>query len=414
MEDINNYFNPEAAAVVYWHLFALLLTWLVGILLSKSSHKDNLFSAPKIFARIDKIILKNGLHFWCAWVLLFVLNYKSPGAGMRGMTTGEGTPMFLWGMASLDTINIACIYVFLKGQHEKIRPSSNYYLLVPPLIGVISTALAGSRSSFYYAVVTVLIYWLAMNIQNVWKLQNLTKAFILGAIVLPITLLSGLFAQVLRPLYWYTKSVDAMDILNTLDYKSVLLVKENLFFGITQLLNRLSALKAQFFILNDWYIHEPWQHYNPILAVKRIINDLVPGNIFEGMLTINQLFDYIYHDTSVFYSSEMWSIEGTLYLYFGHFVAPIVVFLLAFVINHYYPTLEKALFASPTFAAFITLLLLDIITNGTAERIIPVDVVRPLISFVIFIFLYNVLSFILRSLNQVVKRNKGILTKAIE
>ena len=124
-------------------------------------------------------------------------------------------------------------------------------------------------------------------------------------------------------------------MLGALNYESVLLVKENLLFGVTELLHRLSALKAQFYILNDWYIHNPWQYYNPITSLMGVINDLVPGDIFSGMLSVNQLFDYIYHDTVLVYNSEMWSIHGTLYLYFGHILAPIVVFFLSIFTNAY-------------------------------------------------------------------------------
>lgn len=91
IEVINSYFNPEGAAVVYWSLFSLLLAWLIGLLLLKSPRKDNLFFAPKIFTRLDQIILKGGLPFWFAWGLLFVLNYQSPGSGLRGGVTGEGS-----------------------------------------------------------------------------------------------------------------------------------------------------------------------------------------------------------------------------------------------------------------------------------------------------------------------------------
>ena len=123
------------------------------------------------------------------------------------------------------------------------------------------------------------------------------------------------------------------------------------------------------------------------------------------MLTINQLFDYIYHDTKLFYSSEMWGIQGTLYIYFGHILAPIIVFFIAILTNRLYPSLKKTLMASPAFAAFFTLLFFDIITNGTIERIIPVDIVRPLLSFVIFVVLYKALSLFLPNSVRLSKRS---------
>jgi hypothetical protein len=409
IESNNSYFNPDAAEVVYWSLFSLLLAWLIGLLLLKSPRKGNISFAPKIFTRLDQVILKGGLPFFLAFGLLFVLNYQSPESGLRGGITGEGSGLFLWGLASLSIINIVCLYAFLKRQHAKIRPA-NYYLLVPPLISVLLGALSGSRGAVYHLIVLGLVYWLALNIHKRWKLYSLLKTFSLLMIVMPIAVLSALFAQMLRPLFRYTESIDATKILGALDYESVLLVKENLLFGITELLHRLSSLKAQFYILNDWYIHNPWQYYNPFTSLMGIINGLVPGDIFPGMLTINQLFDYIYHDTVLVYNSEMWSIQGTLYLYFGNILAPIVVFFIAIVTNRLYPLFERNLMASPAFAAFFVLLLFDIITNGTAERVIPVDIVRPITSFVIFLVLYKAFSLFLPSRISPSKRRIGQLS----
>ncbi len=390
IEAYSDYFNPEAATVVYWSLFSLLLAWLIGLLLLKSPRKGNISFFPKIFIRLDKVILKGGLPFWFTIGLLFVLNYTSPSAGIRGTITGEGSRMFLWGMASLATINFVCLYAFLKRQHAGLRPAY-YSLLVPPVISMLFDILSGSRSAVFHVVIMGFVFWLALNIHKRWKLLRLLKTFSLVIVVMPIVVISGLFAQELRPVFQYTEFVNTNLILETLNYESVLLVKENLLFGITKLLHRLSAMTAQFHILNDWHIHNPWQYYNPVTSLMRSINALVPGNIFPGMLSINQLFAYVYYDKLVFYASEMWSIQGTLYIYFGHILAPIVVFFIAIVTNRLYPSLERRLMTSPAFAAFFTLLLFDIITNGTIERVITVDIVRPLSSFVIFVGLYKVL-----------------------
>ena len=124
------------------------------------------------------------------------------------------------------------------------------------------------------------------------------------------------------------------------------------------------------------------------------------------MLTINQLFDYIYHDTVLNYNSEMWGIQGTLYIYFGHILAPIGVFFIAVLANRLYPSIDRSIRESPAFAAFFMLLLFDIITNGTAERVIPVDIIRPIASFVIFLVLYKVFSLFLPTR---IRLSKGVL-----
>ena len=403
---MNNYFNPESAAVVYWSLFSLLLAWLIGLFILKTPRKSNISFTPKIFKRLDQVILKGGLPFLFTWGLLFIFNYTDPSAGLRGIQTGEGSRMFLWGLASFSTINFVCLYSFLKRHHVGVKPV-RYYLLILPSISALSSTLSGSRGALFLVGLMVLVYWLGLNIHKTWTIQNLLKIFSLVLILLPLVFILGLFAQVLRPLFKYTESVDSLIILETLNFESVLLVKENLLFGTTELLHRIAAIKAQFYILNDWWIHNPWQYYNPITRLMRAINDFVPGDMFPGILTINQLFNYVYHDAIVHYASEMWSIQGTLYLYFGHILAPIVVFLIAIITNRLYPSLERKLKASPSFAAFFIFLLFDIFTNGTMERIIPVDIIRPLASFVIFVVIYKAFSLFLPTRVRLSK--KGIV-----
>ena len=59
------------------------------------------------------------------------------------------------------------------------------------------------------------------------------------------------------------------------------------------------------------------------------------------------------------------------------------------------PLLNRILKASPAFATFFILLMFEFITNGTMERINPVDIVRPLASFVIFVVIYKAFSIFL-------------------
>lgn len=394
IQNLRSYDTPEAAAVVYWSLFSLLLAWLIGLLAFRTPRNDRLFFIPRMFRTLDLILQKNRLPFIFSIGLLFVLNFTSPGTGLRATVTGEGKALFLFGLASLSTISVVCLFAFLKSQHDGLR-SRQYLLLLPVLLQILSRLLAGGRSALFHIAVAGLVYWLFLQYEKRWRPQRLIMAGLLSSMLIAVTLFAGLFAQVLRPLYRYSESVDVVDILNTLDYETVVRTKEILLLGITELLYRLSALKAQFYILNDWYIHEPLQYYNPLAATMRIVNDLVPGTIFPNLLTINQLFEYVYYDQAVFYSSEMWSIQGTLYLYSGHFVAPLVVLFLAVIANRVYPSLKRSLKASPAFAAFFVLLALDVLTNGTAERIIPVDVVRPLASFLIFVVVYKSFSLIL-------------------
>ena len=121
----------------------------------------------------------------------------------------------------------------------------------------------------------------------------------------------------------------------------------------------------------------------------RIANDLVPRSLklFPGLLTINQLFDYIYFDELVRYNSQTWSIQGTLYLYFGFWLSPVAVFGLARFVGRGYAGLENLVKTSPAFAAFFVLLFVNFIEFGTFERVIPDEIVRALTSYFAIILL---------------------------
>tara|TARA_B100000519_G_C14249218_1_gene441511 strand:+ start:1098 stop:2606 length:1509 start_codon:yes stop_codon:yes gene_type:complete len=405
IENVNSYFNPQAAAVVYWSLFSLLLSWLLGLWVFKFGQKRNISYIPNLFKQLDRVVLSGGLPFFFSWGILFFLNYTDPSSGLRGIQTGEGKTIFLWGLASLATINFVCLYAFMKRYHMRLKPK-RYFLLIPPSISALSSTLAGSRGALFLVGVMILVYWLGLNINKKWTMRDLLIPLSSVLILLPIVLAFALFAQTLRPLFRYTDSVNISMILDALNFESVLLVKDNLLYGITELLHRISVLKAQFYILNDWHIHDPWQNYNPIKSIMRSINDIVPGDFFPGMLTINQLFNYIYYDSYIHYSSEMWGIQGTLYIYFGHILSPIVIFIIGIFTNRIYPSLLKALTDSPSFAAFFILLLLDIFTNGTFERIFVVDIFRPLSSFIIFLVFYKVFSSFLPTRIRLFKRSR--------
>ena len=171
-------------------------------------------------------------------------------------------------------------------------------------------------------------------------------------------------------------------------------IVSNLEFGLTVILHRLSSIEAQFYILNDRFINNPLDTYNPLYAFMRIINDLMPGSLFPNLMTINQLWDYIYLDSFLNYSSQTWSIQGTLYLYFGHWLSPIIVFLIGVYCSRNSSYLSKLLILSPTFFAFFFFFFAEFIDNGTFERTIPVNIIKPLTSIIFFTYAVQALRYI--------------------
>lgn len=388
---LNSFYNAADAVVVYLSLLSLLLAWFCGLHVVKPK-KHAVASTSWIFRQVDKIVLESYWPFWLVWLSLSVLNFKSPSESWQGIATGEGSVLFAYGLFSTATINIVCLYAFIFKSRSGFKKAS-FILLIPILSSILIGIVSGSRSAFFGATILLLKYWIFLNYEKYVNHRDLFRMALLAPLFI-VMLLSGLLAQLLRPLLlsgadfsavWNTVE-DSFDFSNANNP-----ILNELYFGLTELLHRLSSLKAQFLILNDHFFYDPWELYNPIWTIMRIINDLLPGDLFANILTINQLFDYIYSNNLLTYNSETWSIQGTLYLYFGYWLSPAVVFWMACMVGRNYPKFEALVRMSPAFAAFIILLFSGFIENGTFERVIPVDIVRPLVSFLIFIISIKIL-----------------------
>ncbi|MBX7148128.1 hypothetical protein K1X76_03510 [bacterium] len=393
----NFFFNPHDAGIVYISLFSLLLAWLLGTLLVRSKPTEPVFPL-RIFKKIDAYILNADWRFWLIWVVLTFLNYKSPSEAWEGMMTGESSGSFGYGLFSPYIINFICLYAFILLNYNKSE-KRNWLLILPVISYCLLNSAGGSRSAVFIVLVMASSYWFFLNFERRLSFNDLKKITMV-IVLLPLVIFAGLFAQVLRPLLragadpeviWET----AKKGFNLLDSNNAIM--STIFFGLTELLHRLSSLQAQFLILNDHFIHPPWETFNPWNTVMRIFNDLMPGDPFSNLLTINQLYDYIYHDALINYNSETWGIQGTLYLYFGYWFSPIVVFCVACLIARYYPKISFLAKHSPSVIVFFILLFNDLIENGTFERVIPNDIVRPLVCFFTVSFFMRVLKIIFPS-----------------
>jgi len=389
---LNNYFLPRDAEVVYCSLFTLLLGWTMGLLCAGRQSVVRKARIPKIFDRVDQVVARNDIAFWIVWILLSTLNHQSATENWQGIVSGEGTPLFAYGVLSVATINIICLYAYIRCKQPGNTAVS--ILLILPVVAssVLGTA-HGGRSAVFNACVLAGSYLIFLNYDRRFGFPRIIA---LGATVLAlstIVMFGGLVAQSLRPLLMYGADTEliAATLLGNLSFwepENTLI--NDIYFGTTQLLLRASSLEQPFLILNDHFVHEPWDYFNPLAAAARLVNDLLPGEPFQ-ILSINQVFSYIYLDHVPTYRSDMWSIQGTLYLYFGLWLSPLIVFVVAIVVAQAGRGFDLALSSSPALAVFTTLLVNDLIENGTIERILVVDVVRPLVSFFGFLILYRII-----------------------
>jgi hypothetical protein len=407
IESLHLYFNSQDATVVYFSLFSLLLAWTLGLFIVKPRREGQASKPWWVFREIDRIVWDARWAFWFVWLLLFLLNYKSAPESWQGIVSKEGSPSFALGLLRIATLEITCLYAFIRSRQHGFSKAT-IMLLIPALVAGVYGSSGGGRGAIFYMVTWAFTYWLFLNYSKRLKIHQLLKLTTLALIVVPIMVLGGLFAQSLRPLLRSgadTETVNAAVLhnLDLLDPNNV--VVNSFYFGVSELLHRLNNLQQSFLILNERFVYQPWDHFNPVVTVMRTVNDLVPGEVFSGLLSINQIFRYIYQGSLVTYSSDMWSIQGTLYLYFGFWFSPIVVFCLACFVAYNYPKLASVAKVSPSFAAVFIMLFDDLIENGTLERIIPVDIVRPLTSLLAIVFLVKLIQ-CFKPVPQVRKRGK--------
>ena len=389
------FFTPGDAAVVYLSLLSLLLAWLLGLLVvtPKKVTKHNYW----VFRKLDEIVLSLNWRLWLTVIIVALLTYQSPAVLWESTISSGSAGLVAYGLLSMSTVYYVCLAAFIVTRQHS---SGNVYyiLLVPIVIESLFSVAGGGRGALYNVFVFVLLYWTYLNSNRYITLIDIKRA-LLCALFIPLVIFGGLAAQVMRPLFRVGRTAALLDpgeLWNTALVNLNVFAPDNpvvttLYFGITQLLHRLGSLQAPMLILNDHYINVPWDTFNPLDSFMRTVNDLLPGTLFPDMIPITRLFHHIYFNEFVNYSSHMWSIQGTLYLYVGMVLSPIVVFVIAMLTGRYYSRLGYLARTSPAFATFFMFLVLDLIENGTVERVIPVDVVRPLASFFFVIAAVKVL-----------------------
>jgi hypothetical protein len=381
----NFFFNSNDAVVVYVSLVSLLAAWLLGLIVFKPRIYKTI-QPRKIFSWVDAIVLQGGWRIYFVWALLKALNYRSPSEAWQGHISSESSPLFAFGLAGTTLIEYVFLFTFLRNLNTRLRPPSKL-LLTPLLFTLIVSVMHGSRSFAFTVVFLSLLYWAFLNLNRrvSWSHLKLILAFFVFS---PLVLLSALFAQQLRPLL---RAGAAPNVLwdaasRSLDlFGSSSPILQQSYFHVSDLLHRLSSLQATFLVLTDNYYHLPTKYINLVETFKRVVNDLVPGEVFNGLLSINQLYNFVYRGDYVRYNSETWGIQSTLYIYFGFIMSPVIVFLLGAFISRKSQAIEKAISQSPAFAVFLFSLTLSVVEFGTVERLVAMDLVRALSSLLIFV-----------------------------
>ena len=170
------------------------------------------------------------------------------------------------------------------------------------------------------------------------------------------------------------------------------LIKSKIFLICVFLLISILGGLRLYFNINDIPIYDAKLTFNFIFTFQRVLNDLMPGSLFPNLLNINQVFHHVYFDEQINYASHMFGIQGTLYLYFGNYLPILLIFFAGVFYRFQEHRIDSFLRISPSFFVFLYFLMNAILENGTLERVIPVDVVRPLTSFIFIILAVRILN----------------------
>jgi len=378
ISDLVSYYDDVSSARVSGYLLWCLVGWLAGLMVTSRTKPRGAARVPRVFQMMDAQLFQRGMGFWTVIVGMSVANTMHSYRVGWGIETGEGSLFF--GLASPAFI-INCgllgfVYALSRGLGRQ-----HLALLLPILPFTGFAVFMGSRSAIYWSVILISLYSTSLKGARL-RIGVGAAALLVGGICAAFA--AGAVANGLRPLWRSGASVDAVkDQLQ--DEVSAGGVVDDFLFPAAVLVARAADLKAPFSIINDKQLMDPWPYVNPIQVAKRTINGMVPGEMFPDLLTINQLFDWIYGGIIVTYNSENWSIFGMAYLYFGFFGGPVAFFVAAVIFSGFlYEPLISRIRSSPSFATFAILLIWDFVVDGTVERAITVHIWPVVLSSLIF------------------------------
>ena len=325
---------------------------------------------------------------------MILLNAQDPRAMWQGAIEGGGETLFAYGLVQTEVIFFSLLALFIMRKHRKEEAS--LVLLLPIFFSSLLGVVTGGRSALFAVFIFLILYYIYLNFNKNLDRRDL-KNIILITSVAPLVIIGGLAAQIIRPLIRSNLEIDTdlflgliSENLNIFDPNNPLV--NTAYFGITELLHRLSALQEKFLILGNHYINDPSLTFNFISSFQRVLNDLMPGSLFPNLLNINQVFHHVYFDEQINYASHMFGIQGILYLYFGNYLPILLIFFVGVFYRFQEHRIDSFLRTSPSFFVFLYFLMNGILENGTLERVIPVDVVRPLTSFIFVILAVRILN----------------------
>lgn len=199
------------------------------------------------------------------------------------------------------------------------------------LIFYMAFRLASGNRSFFIQMLTICIVFLSYCRGNFF----VPKRVLAGILI--FTLLNISLYPVALGLKNAIKSKGAIEeggLLSLLENVSVVDYTRTFFSepeGAIEIVDRLSDMGAPLRIINDAGAISTDEHFSFLRVIKRAINDMVPGDVFDDVIGTQQVWHATFFGQDAIYGGEELGIYGVYYIHFGYIGSLIALVVAGFV-----------------------------------------------------------------------------------
>ena len=235
-------------------------------------------------------------------------------------------------MASLyQIINIQPVLlislIVLISQWTFLRKSQVVMFVLLLLSYVVFRVFAGSRSFLYFSIIYFLIFfsYYKGNFLIGKKAFSIIVILILTNITLyPVALgFKNAIRYKLKPEENISLSFLLKNV-SVIDYSETFFESKK---GLIEIIDRLSDMGAALRIINDRNVISTDKYVTFPKILKRTINDMVPGDVFNNEISSQQVWHSTYFGQTAVYGGEEWSMYGVYYILFGYVGSLIALFI---------------------------------------------------------------------------------------
>ncbi len=377
----------RSSDINHWLRYSLFCTVATGSglllgtkLISNKQYKHNreILNQNKITISIE--------HLLILYVIFLAISiYDLAQFGYGAISGQEGSAISrLYGIIDVDIIvNMALIIGVY--QWDRLSKYHRRILLFITLSMVVYRVVAGSRSALYAYVIPLMFYLSLFRGNFVIRKKLFFLIIIASLLIYPIAkgfkdiIKYGARPDLILNLAFFSENFSIGDVL-----QSVMGRKGE---WALEVVDRLSDMNSQLRIINDKQVIPADKHINLIATFKRIINDMVPGDVFEDVLPTQYVYHVVYLDFIPVYGGENYSLYGVYYVLFGYFGAVIGLFISALIIGYLWKALMFYNISwRPIILGYFLVIFHQWLLNELIEGWFVNRVYRPLLT-LIFIFL---------------------------